>query len=197
MEHVVSVQNIAALKSQPGNGENIVMTLGQTTKGDSLGALYFYDSTDSTTIEDSIFYNTVIPANNIGRWKKVITRTLVLPHGTLFMNGGKRDFFCASTTIADGTCTINLTMDNTANGLPIFSQVFFDDSKANVEVTSINDSVGSCRKTLSANNKQLTHIFYRGNALTLNLGIVTAGLTSSGLRTAATGTSVLFSVSGR
>lgn len=196
-EHVISVPLITDLKAQPGNTENIVMTVGQAVKGDALGALYWFDSSDSSTAEDNINWNTVVPNNNIGRWKKVITRAIILPHGNLFMYAGKREFFCNSVTAADGTSMINLTMDNTTNGTAIFSEVYFDSSIASVDTLTANDAVSSCRKTLSANKKQLTHLFYRGNAVTLNLGIITAGLTTAGFRSAATGTPVSFMVTGK
>lgn len=197
MDGVVSVINVAELKAQPGNTDNVVLTTGTITKGDLGSALYYFDPLDTTTADDTVNYNTVVPTSGIGRWKKVITRTMVLPHGTLYMNAGKRDFFCNSVTAADGTCLINLTMDNTTNGTPIFTEVLFDDSKANINLVNINDAIGSCRKLLSANKKQLTHVFYTGNTSALNVAVIASGVTTSAFKPAPTGTSVIFAVTGK
>ena len=194
--HVISKTQLAELKATPGSVENIIITLGQNAKGDSKGALYYWDSL-STEAEDTVYYN-VVQATGVttGRWKKVFTRMQTLPHGTLVMNSGKREFFCTATVNASSEITINLTMDNTTNGTAIFSEIWFDDSKAIVNTTTSNDAVTSFKKSLSVNLKQLTHGFFRGNSTLLNLSIVTTGLTVGGFRTVPAGTIVQFKIEG-
>lgn len=193
MDHVISVANIAELKTQPGNVENAVMTIGQAAKGDNFGKFYYFDASDNTTAEDTAFFNVVVPNNGIGRWKAVFTRMLSLPHGTLVINAGKREFYYNGVTAADGTCTVYLTMDGTATGAPIFSTIWFDDSKATVSTATANDAVSSCRKSLSADLKTLVHLFYRGNSSVVSI----LGATVLGFRTAATGTTVSFAITGK
>lgn len=191
-EHIVSVPNVAALKGQPGNTENSVMTLGAITKGDSLGSLYYFDASDSTTVEDTLYWNTVVPNNNIGRWKKIFVKTLTLPQGVMTMNGGIKSLYVQTTTDATGTATINLTTNNTTNGTPIFSEIWWDDSKSAVATTNVNDAIGSTRKSLSSDLKVLSHMFYRGNSSLVSI----LGATVLGFRTAPTGTAVNFIIVG-
>lgn len=192
VEHVISKNTLADLKLTPGTTENVIITLGQNTKGDGLGALYYWDST-STDAEESVYWSTVIATGvTTGRWKKVFNRIINLPHGLLLINSGVKEFFCSSTTGSDGTCSINLTFDNTTNGTAIFNRILFDDSKANVDTTTVNDMVNSCRKSLSANLKQLVHIFGRGN----NTAVTLLGVNVLGIRAAVSGTPVIFSVKG-
>ena len=190
--HIVKVSLLSDLKVFPGDDDNIVITTGMMNIGDGKGALYYWDSA-SVEAEDTVAYNVVtVTGTSTGRWKKVFTRKIILPHGTLFINNGKREFFCSTVTDANSEALINLTMDNTTNGTAIFASVLFDDSKANINVSSVNDMVSSCRKLLSANMKQLTHIFGRGNSSLVSL----LGVNVLGLRGAAAGTSVTFKVEG-
>lgn len=193
MEHIVSVPLVSNLKSQPGNTENTIMTLGAITKGDGLGKFYYFDKNDNTTAEDMVNYNVIVPNTGGGRWKAVFTRMIALPHGILSIQSGLKQFFYTGVTALDGTCTVNLTLDGTSNGTPIFSTVFFDDSKANINITNIADAVSSCRKTLSADNKVLVHQFFRGNSTVVSI----LGANIIAFRAAAQNTAVSFSISGK
>lgn len=190
--HIISLNLLADLKTQMGNGDNIVITTGQNTIGDGKGALYYWDNLSVET-EDTVAWNIVqVTGNTTGRWKKVFTRRLTLPHGILFINNGKREFFCNTTTDASSLASVNLTMDNTTNGTPIFTSILFDDSKANIDAATSNDAVSGCRKSLSANLKQLVHIFYRGGAATISI----LGANVLGFRNAVTGTPITFYIQG-
>lgn len=193
--HIVSINTLADLKNTPGTTENIVITLGQASKGDSLGALYYFDPDDTTTAEDAA-YNTVIPLVGTGRWKKVFTRRIALPHGNLIMNAGKKEFFATGITNASGEVTFNLTMDGTAGGVAIFQEIWFNDSKAIVNAATANDVVTSGVKSTSADRKQTTHKFIRGKSNLLNLSIVTTGLTIAAFDNAVTSTPVNIKVEG-
>lgn len=195
LKHIVSVDTLADLKTIKGTN-NIVINIGKNTMGDGLGALYFWDAAN-VEAEDTI-YNNIVKATGVttGRWKKVFQRMQNLPHGVLVINSGKKEFFCSTTVNASSEATINLTMDNTVNGTPIFTEIWFDDSKATVNTTTSNDAVTSFKKSLSVNLKQLTHGFFRGNSTLLNLSIITTGLTVGGFRSVPQGTPVQFKIEG-
>lgn len=190
--HIIGAKTLAELKTMAGNDKNPVMLLGKDTIGDGFAAHYYWDDA-STEAEDTVYYN-IVQATNVtnGRWKKVIARVITVPQGILVYNGGIRTLYVNTTTGADGTATINLTMDNTTNGTAMFSNILFDDSKATVNTTTANDAVASCRKSLTNGNKQLTHLFYRGNNSTISL----LGVNVLGFRQAVTGTPVVFMVTG-
>lgn len=190
--HVISANTLTELKAMGGYDKNPVLLLGSTTIGDGSAAHYYWD--DSSTETEDLVYMNVIKATNIatGRWKKVIARIVTVPQGRIVYNGGKKELFVDSVVGSDGTATINLTMDNTTNGTPIFSQVWFDDSKATVNTTTANDAVSSCRKSLTNSNKQLTHLFFRGNNTALNV----LGVNVLSFRTAVQNTPVTFKVEG-
>jgi len=191
-EHIISVPTVAALKAQAGNTENSVMTLGSLVKGDGGGALYFFDSTDTTSIEDTLYWNIVVPSNNIGRWKKIFVRTLVLPQGVLTMNGGVKTLYVQTMTDASGNATVNLTTNNTATGTPIFTALWWDDSKSAIATTNVNDAIGSTRRSLSADLKVLSHMFYRGNSSTVSI----LGANVLGFRSAPASSAVNFIIVG-
>lgn len=197
VRHVTSVANVAELKTFAGYDKNPVLILGNVSVGDGSAAHYYWDD-NSTDPEDSVYLNTIaVTGITTGRWKKVIARIVTVPQGRLVYNGGKKELFVDTVVGADGTATINLTMDNTTNGTAIFSQIWFDDSKATVNTTTPQDAVSSCRKTLTANLKQLTHLFFRGNTTTLGLNIAAiAGANINSQRNAAQGTPVTFKVEG-
>lgn len=195
-EHIISKVNLAELKATKGGQENVIMTLGQASKGDNKGALYYWDGA-STEAEDTTYYNIVqVTGVTIGRWKKVFNRMISLPHGTLVLNNGKKEFFVSTVTNASSEAVVNLTMDNTTTGTAIFTDVWFDDSKATVDTANANDAVNSFRRSLSANLKVLTHGFFKGNSTVLSIAIVTTGLTVGGLRASGAGVPVKFKIEG-
>jgi hypothetical protein len=194
--HIISVPTVAMLKQQPGNTNNCVLTTGALAERDNLGKFYTFNPT-STADEDLVNYNVIAPLNGGGRWEAVFTKTLVLPHGTLRMEGGLKTFFYQGVTAADGTCTVNLTLDGTATGTPIFTQLYYEDSKANVNTSNPSDAVNSCQKSISSDLKQLVHLFYRGNINILTLAIITTGINANSSRLAQAGTPVKFVIFGK
>lgn len=190
--HIIGAKTLAELKTMSGSDKNPILLLGKDTIGDGFAAHYYWDDA-STDPEDTMYYN-VVQATGVttGRWRKVIARVVTVPQGILVYNGGIKTLYVNATTIADGTATINLTMDNTTNGTAIFSNILFDDSKATVNTTTANDAVASCRRSLTNGNKQLSHLFYRGNSSTISL----LGVNVLGFRQAVTGTPVTFMVTG-
>lgn len=194
VKHIISLNTLADLKLMPGQDTNPILLLGKTNIGDGFAAHYYWDD-NSVDVDDPTYLNTVkVTAVDIGRWKKVIAKVQTLPHGFLVSNGGKKEFFASGVTIADGTCTLNLTMDNTVNGTPIFTEIWFDDSKATVNTTNVYDAVSSTRKSLTNSNKQLTHLFFRGQAPVIS--VVGISVVNIAQRPAATGTPVQFKVEG-
>lgn len=196
--HVTSVRTVPDLKNNPAGEENVVFTLGVITSGDNKGKIYYWDA-QSVEAEDTKYWNIVqVTGVSVGRYKSAFTRVIDLPHGILFMNNGKKEFFTTSAVISGNSdCLVNLTFENTATGTPIFDKILFDDSKAIVDNSNVNEAVSSCRKTLSANNKQLTHLFYRGSSTTLGNSLTALlGLVIPGFRTATAGTPVTFKVEG-
>lgn len=193
--NVVSVPLLSDLRNEIGaDEESVIITTGELALRDGKGALYGWNPS-SMNAEDSA--NNVVRPTSIaqaqpGRWEKVFVRKMVLPQGILHINNGIKKLYCAATTDANSEATINLTMENTTNGTAIFSNILWDDSKANINVGNVNDMVSSCRKLLSANMKQLTHIFARGNSAAVSV----VGINILGLRTAVAGTNVTFIVEG-
>lgn len=192
IEHVTSLPNIAALKTQDGNISNIVLTAYALTIDDGLGKFYMFYAADTST-EDLVNYNVITPNSGIGRWKAIFIRNVSLPHGTLKIDGAIKTFLGGGTTAADGTCTLYLTVDGTPTGAAIFNNVLFDDSKANVDTLVANDAVSSCRKSLSADKKTLIHLFFRGASTAVSV----FGINVVGFRTALATTPVLFMVTGK
>lgn len=191
-KHITSVTTLAELKTFTGYDKNPVLLLGNSSVGDGSAAHYYWD--DASTETEDLTYMNIISVTGVptGRWKKVIARIVTLPQGRLVYNGGKKELFVDTVTGADGTATINLTMDNTTNGTAIFSQVWFDDSKATVNTTTANDAVSSCRMSLTNGNKQLKHLFFRGNSSVIGV----LGVNVLSFRTAIQNTPVTFKVEG-
>lgn len=194
--HIITINTIADLKLQSPSTDAVVLVMGQTTKADGRGGFYQWDSVDTTT-EDTKYYNVVkVTSITTGRWKRVNVRMLELPHGNLVFNGGMKTFYTSGTLDANGRVTINLTYENTAGGTAIFSEIWFNTCQAKPVGATDNDLINGQPETQAANLKTCTYSFGRGNTVTLNLGIVTAGLNLLGLRSAATGTQVLIKVEG-
>lgn len=192
--HIIGAKTLAELKTMSGSDKNPILLLGKDTIGDGFAAHYYWDDA-STDPEDTMYYN-VVQATGVttGRWRKVIARVVTVPQGILVYNGGIKTLYVNATTIADGTATINLTMDNTTNGTAIFTNILFDDSKATVNATSVYDAVSSCRKSLTNGNKQLSHLFYRGQAPVIS--VVGISVVNQAQRPAAISTPVTFMITG-
>ena len=197
--HVISVPLVSNLKNQVGNANSIVLTTGAVSVGDGLGKLYYFDAGDNTTPEDLINYNVITPVLGGGRYKAVFTRMIALPHGTLVMNAGKKEFFYTGTTNASSESgNVYLTMDGTAGGVAIFSSILMSSCEPNVNAATSNDVIFTSRKSLSADLKTINYKFSRpnGNSL-LSLSIVTTGLTVLGSRDVPVGTSYLIKIEGK
>lgn len=197
MDHIVSVLNITELKAQPGNVNNIVMTSGASSKGDGGGKIYYFDNVDNNTVEDTVYWNTVVPINNVGRWKAVFTRMLNLPHGILEINAGKKSFYLEGISNSSNSTGIKyLTMDNTLTGTPIFTKLLFESCIPNVAGATKDNVITANRTLLSTDLRQISYTFSRPPADTiLNLSIITTGITI-GTRTAPAGTPYLIKVEG-
>lgn len=173
---VLTVETVAELKAIPVSADAgaIYLLVGRAAVSDGLGGFYRWNPAASDT-EDATFMRT-FPSDNsaMGRWERVFQRVQVLPHGILVNNGGVKTFYAPGTTNASGEITLNLTLDNTANGTPIFTEIWFNDSKAAVTATTPANAVSSYVKNLSANLKQTTHGYFRANAVTITLGLLYA-----------------------
>ena len=197
LTHIVSVNLLSDLRLQKGNTNNIIITLGNMVIGDGGGALYYWDNTDSSSIEDNVYFNTIKVTNwEQGRWKKVFTRMLTLPHGTLFISNGKKEFFYTGTTDNNGERLVYLTIDNTPNGPAIFSKVLFNSGNAIISASSANDVVVSGVKSLSVDLKSTVHKFVRGTGTPLTTSIVLGGLTVNAFSNAVVGTAIQIKVEG-
>lgn len=197
--HVISVPLVSNLKNQTGNANSIVLTTGAVSVGDGLGKLYYFDATDNTTAEDLVNYNIITPTTGGGRYKGVFTRMINLPHGTLVMNAGKKEFFYSGVTNASSESgNVYLTLDGTAGGTAIFSSILMSTCEPNVNATTSNDVIFTARKSLSGDLKTITYRFSRpsANAL-LSLAIVTSGLTILGSRDVPQNTPYLLKVEGK
>ena len=174
---------LAALRAAPTGDSDVVLMVGKAGLGDNLGGLYRYSAT-STDAEDTAYLNVVQPAavasGAPGRWQRVVTRAKAYPQGVLVMNGAVKTFFAAGTTNAAGDVTLFLTDTNTAAGNPLFTQVFFNDSRATTAATGPANAVTSYVKTLAADLRQTTHGFFKANAVTVTLGLVYAPFAAVG-----------------
>ena len=192
--HITSVSTLADLKKFKGFNQNPVLLLGKDVVGDGFAAHYYWDDSSTDSV-DTIYLNVVaVDGVTTGRWKKVIARVVTIPQGRLIYNGGKKELYVDTVTAANGTATINLTLDNTTNGTPIFSQIWWDDSKANIDTMTVADAVSSTKKSLTNGNRQLTHLFYRGQAPVIS--VVGVSVVNQAQRPAAGNTPVTFMVCG-
>jgi len=167
---MVRLELLADLKQQPVSENTVLFLTGITSLQDGRGGFYMWNPT-STASEDTAYYNTIASdLTPIGRWIRVFQRTRVLPHGILNINGGVKTFYAAATTDGNSQAKINLTMDNTANGESIFSEIWFNDSQATAGTTNAINAVKSY--IVSADLKQTTHGFYRSQAINVVAGIL-------------------------
>ena len=176
----IIVNTLAELQSYDGATDVVLIMVGATSRDDGRGGIYRFDMS-STESEDLVYLRVVKPANmTTGRWKRINSKVEVYPHGTLVINQNVKTFYAQATTDASGEITLNLTKENTAGGTAIFSEVWFNDSRANVTATTISNAIQSYVKNTSANLKTTTHGYYKANALTITLGLVYSPFTSVG-----------------
>ena len=190
-----AAESIANLKTWQVETGSQIFILGKTTPGDGLGGFYRWDETDSTSAEDMTNLNIIkSDRTNQGRWKRVFQRSQSLPQGLLVTNGPLKTLYVSTTTLADGTATIYLTMDGTSTGTPIFTEIKFNDSKASYGATNPSSAVQSFFMTESLVSTK--HGYYKANAITLTLALVTGGLLLNPLISVGAGVPVRFRVEG-
>lgn len=170
----VVVNNLAQLKALKGAADTIVFMTSRAVMGDSQGGFFWFD--EHSTEEENLTYLSIVKptGQDTGRWKRVFDFVKVLPHGTLVTKQGIKTFYAQGMTNANGEITLNLTLENTANGTAMFSQIWFNDSKSTVAAASPSNAVTSYVKSLSANLKTTTHGYFRANAVTISLGLLYA-----------------------
>lgn len=174
------------IKTTPIDSNATYFLIGRDTLGDGKGGFYYWDA--SSTEAEEMAYMSVIKSNlvEIGRFKRVFSRAIPLPHGVLTISGGVRTFYTTipHMTNTSGECTFNLTLDNTTTGPAIFTEIWWNQSRAIPPATSslsVNDIIKGDCKSQSANLKTTTHIFsrgaeYSGITLTSILSLVIKGL---------------------
>lgn len=191
---MVAVDLIAGLKAMPVSAmPTIALVVGGATLGDGLGGLYRWTA-DDATVEDTRFFNVVTSSmSGTGRWVRIFQRVRQVAGGYLVTNGGFKQFFMGTTLNGSGQAVANLTMDGTASGTPIFSEVWTTQGDGAAAGSTANDSVIGTRKSLTGDLKVLTYQFVRGSNTTLS-GLL--GIVIPGLQAAPSGTSVVIAVSG-
>lgn len=166
---------IADMKTQKGVDNSLVYVIGGTVTTDFRGAFYKWDNA-STEPDDPTYYN-VITVNgvNTGRWIRTNQSTQALPQGTLFRIGPFKFLSASGVTNASGEFVLNTTIDNTANGTSVFSNILFNSTMATSGSVSPNDAVMGMVKTATA--KTITYRYTKGNALGVGVlvSIVAAG----------------------
>ena len=188
---LVSVETIDQLKAITPSEKLVAFVCGKSAVNDNLGGTYRWDS--SASMADDPQFVRSFAANGVtnGRWVRVFQNTTTLPHGILVNSGGIKTFYGRGTIGAGGIGTLNLTRENTADGTPIFSEVWMNRGEASVNAAGIADVVNGGRRLLTADLRQTSHFFYKANALTITLGLV-----YSPFAAAPTGTVVQYCVEG-
>ncbi|QRQ99697.1 hypothetical protein [Dyadobacter sandarakinus] len=194
---LTTASTIADLKNKAVESEVVYLVVGKNTIGDSGGGLYWWD--ESSTADEDLIYGNVIASTQVttGRFLRVNTKNITLPHAVLQMNGGAKTVIANGTVNASGEITVNFTYDNTTNGTAIFTQQpWIAICTPQPNSVNGNDVVFGQVKAYANSFKQGTFAFSRGGATTLSLSIVTTGLNVLGVRPAASGTPVSVMVIG-
>lgn len=170
--NVTRINTLLELKGRIGSDNEVVYLNGQANKLDGKGGQYIWNKDDTTT-EDLIFLS-VIKANGAetGRWRRINAKVVVLPHGYLEMRNGIKNFYASGTTNSSGEASLNLTMDGTLTGEPIFTEIWSNMSRCTTPMASPAESVNSYTKSLASNLKNTVHGYFKANAVTLILGAV-------------------------
>ena len=171
-QDLMQLSTLADLKALPVASGTKVFIAGKATVGDGLGGFYYWDA-NSNAAEDTTYLNVVASLKSAtGRWVRMFQRARNYPQGVMVTNANVKTFYASAVTDANGDCTITLTDDNTPSGNPLFTDIWFNDSKATITATGPANSVTSYVKTLAANLKSTTHGYFRANAVTVTLGLL-------------------------
>lgn len=184
------VNTVADLRLLNPATNQIALMVGKTLVGDGLGGFYRWDST-ATGAEDTYMNFIISTVNSNGRWVRVFQKARAVGGGILVNNGGVKSFYISATTGSTGEVTLNLTMDNTATGTAIFSEIWSIVPNPQTSAATPSDAVQSYRKSLSADLKTTTYGFYKANAVTITLGLFLTPVTSIGA-----GTNIQFRIDG-
>ncbi len=168
---IIQVSTQVELKTLPPSQDMTVLLLGISEIYDNRGGLYRWDAAASGA-DDTAFMKTI--GSNVtatGRWKRVFQNVTTLPQGVLLVNGGIKTLFASSLTVAGGLGTVFKTLENTATGTAIFSEIWSETSQVLTSAATPMDVIQSGIKTMDL--KQSTHFFYKANPITLALsGVV-------------------------
>lgn len=167
---LIQLPLIADLKASAVAANAQAFVSGKTAPSDGLGGLYRWDPVSIAT-EDMTFLNTVkSDQTDVGRWVRVFQRAQQLPHGVLVNTGGVKAFFANGVTAADGTASLALTMDGTADGVPIFQAIWNNTANARTTSQIAGNAVQSF--LMAETLKTTKHGFSKANAVTMVLGSI-------------------------
>lgn len=187
---IIVADTLANFKAIVPNTKIIVFLAGSSTMADPNNGFYYWKVGD-TTADDADYFNVISSTvDATGKWNRLFVRVLRLPQGVLVFNGKVKTLYVTGVTNSSGEASINLTMENTAAGTSIFTEIWDNKSSAIVNASTPNDAIGSCVKTETL--KVTNHLFYKGNNAVLSV----LGTAFNGFRAAATGISVRFVVVG-
>lgn len=168
----IQVPTTADLKLQPVDSDVLVLTVCDSVVGDDRGGLYRWDPT-STAAEDLTFLNVVASSvSATGRWLRFAQRVRQLPHGVLTNLWGVKTFIGSGVISASSECVFNLTMDNTAGGEAIFSEIWENRAYSKTTASAPAGAIMWYPKAVAANLKSATHGFYKANVVTMALGLL-------------------------
>ncbi len=190
---------VATLKGVMGSANTLTILMGRINGTDGLSGTYYWDPA-STEADDTKYLNVVAPtAVAVGRWKRITTRVLELPQGTLVTGpGGVKTLYATAAVVgAAGQVVLNLTTNNLPDGPAIFSEIWENTSMVKPPVTAavIEDTITTSVLTEVA--KQTTHVATRGNKSTLPAVLTAvAGTVITPLRYAPAGTQLRITVTG-
>jgi len=185
---LVVCDNISEMLSKPVHTKAKYWVVNAVNVNDGLGGVYYYDSL-STEAVDNTYWNVVKPTSvTVGRFKRANTRNVKLTQGMLEQNGGVKTLTVLTTLNVAGEATVNLTYDNTATGTKIFTDTPVVHCTAQPNGTTANNMIIGQPKSFSADQKQITVAFSRGNE-----GVLAILL---GLRAAPAGTPVAVIIKG-
>lgn len=146
----------------------MVLLVGKSAVGDGLGGFYRWDATDITSAEETQFMNTLVStvAGAAGRWVRVFQRAKAYPAGVMVMNGGVRTLYCPTVTDSSGRATVYPTVDGTATGAALFSEIWQIAGTVNAQATSV-DGVIVGSGNISTDRKTVTYTFAKNKTTTL------------------------------